>query len=63
VLIWFSTTRATFDLSGLHGTMLFFVFPAVLLGAGNRWLPLAVGLLGCTAFIWLSVLVAGQISN
>jgi hypothetical protein len=63
VLIWFSLNRPSFDLSGLHGTMLFLVFPAVLLGAANRWLPLAIGLLAFTAFCWLSVLIAGQISN
>ena len=63
VTIWFSRTRPAFDLSGLHGTMLFLVFPAVLLAAANRWLPLAAGLLGATAFMWLSVLVAGRISS
>ncbi len=63
VLIWFSRNKLGFDLSGLHGTMLFLVFPAVLLAAANKWLPLAAGLLGATAIIWFSALVAGQISN
>jgi hypothetical protein len=63
VLIWFSVNRPDFDLSGLHGTMLFLVFPAVLLGATNVWLRTAAGLLALTAFMWLSVLIAGQISN
>lgn len=63
VLIWFSRNRPGFDLSGLHGTMLFLVLPAVLLAAADKWLPLAAGLLGATAFVWFSVLGAGQISN
>ena len=63
VLIWFSVNRPSFDLSGMHGTMLFLVFPAMLLGAANVWLRFAVGLLALTAFMWLSVLIAGQISN
>jgi hypothetical protein len=63
VLIWFSTIRPGFDLSGMHGTMLFLVFPAVLLGAANVWLRVAAALLGLTAFMWLSVLVTSQISN
>jgi hypothetical protein len=53
VLVWFSIKHPSFDLSGLHGSMLFLVFPAVLLAAGNRWLPLAAVLLGLTAFMWL----------
>ena len=63
VLVWFSVNRPDFDLSGLHGTMLFLVFPALLLGAANVWLRAAAGLLALTAFMWLSVLIAGQISN
>lgn len=63
VLVWFSRNRPAFDLSGMHGTMLFLVVPAVLLGAADYGLRVAAGLLGVTAFLWLSILVAGQISN
>jgi hypothetical protein len=52
-----------FDMNGTLAIMLVLVLPAVLIGAWGRWLPFALTLLGVGAWVGLSVLIAGQISN
>ncbi len=51
------------DPSGLHGVLLFVVAPALLLALWGRWLGLALGLVCFAAFLDLSVVVGGMISN
>lgn len=51
------------DPAGLHGVMLFVVAPALALAAWGRWLGLALVLVSLAAFMYLSVLVGGMISN
>ena len=51
------------DPAGLHGVMLFAVVPALALALWGRWLGLALGLVSLAAFMYLSVVLGGMISN
>lgn len=61
--IWAARQMPPFDVAGLHGIGILFILPALVLGSFGRWLGLAAGLVCFAAFVYLSVLVAGQISN
>lgn len=62
-VVWASNAKPGFDLAGAHAMLVVLVLPAVLIGAWGRWLPFALTLLGIAAWMGISVLVAGQISN
>jgi hypothetical protein len=63
VAIWAARQTPPFDAAGLHFVGIVFVLPAFLLALFGRALNVAI-VLGCiAAFMYLSVLVAGQISG
>lgn len=56
--------RVRADVLGAMTAMMFlFVVPAVALAWFRRWLPFAVILVCVTGWMWLSIYVAGKISN
>lgn len=61
--IWAARQVPPFDAAGLHGIGFLFIVPALVMAASGVWLRVALGLLCAAAFIYFSVLVAGQISN
>ena len=63
VAMWVARHAPRFDVSGLHGIGVFLIVPALVLSALGLWVRVALGLVCAAAFIYFSVLVAGQISN
>ena len=63
MLVWAARQPRPIDIAGSHAILVFLVVPAVLTAAWGRWLPFALTLVCVGAFMYLSVLVAGQISN
>lgn len=61
--LWLARARSSIDMSGIIGIAAFIIAPTVLIGIWGRWLPFALTLLGVGAWIGLSVLIGGQISN
>ncbi len=61
--IWAAQQTPPFDASGLHAVGFLFILPPLVLAASGVWLRPALGLLCIAAFMYLSVYVAGQISN
>jgi hypothetical protein len=61
--VWAARQTPPFDASGLHAVGIVCILPALALGLWGRWLGLAVGLVSFAAFLYLSVIVAGQISG
>lgn len=51
------------DPAGMHGVLLFVVAPALALGLWGRWLGAALVLVSLAAFMYLSVVLGGMISN
>ena len=56
-------TTSRFDAAGLHVIGAFFIAPSVFFAAVGVWVRVALGLTSFAAFFYLSVLIAGQISN
>jgi hypothetical protein len=63
VAIWAARQTPPFDASGLHAVGIVLILPAFLLALLGRALNVALGLACVAAFMYLSVLVAGQISG
>lgn len=61
--IWAARHTPPVDVMGLHFFGTFFILPAWFLAAINWGLRTALVLVCVTAFVYLSVLIAGQISN
>jgi hypothetical protein len=63
VAIWAARQTPAFDASGLHAVGIVLILPAFVLALLGRAINVALGLACVAAFMYFSVLVAGQISS